>query len=303
MALAKINGIQIHYQTKGSGPDVILLHGVTSSLALWYGGVLTELAKHYRVTAYDLRGHGLSEITPTGYTTRDMVDDLRALMDHAGIASARMVGHSFGGCIAMHMALRHPERVEAVVLLDSGIAALRRLRAIETWAGWQQYSEQLAKFGFSYKRFKQVDGGEDVSEIFRNTFRLPVQFGFRKGQTRATPRIEKLVNETSVGREFRQVGEMTEERLSEISAPVLALYGSTSPYANIGKHLAAHLPNCVYGTLPETGHFYLLQEPKSSIDRMSEFLHDPMGFVRARRAPTGVGETLELTPSLNEDVR
>ena len=64
-ALAKINGIQIHYQTKGSGPDVILLHGVTSSLALWYGGVLTELAKHYRVTAYDLRGHGLSEITPT----------------------------------------------------------------------------------------------------------------------------------------------------------------------------------------------------------------------------------------------
>jgi pimeloyl-ACP methyl ester carboxylesterase len=301
VATAVVNGIQFHYQTKGSGPDVILLHGVTSSLALWYGGVITALAPHYRVTAYDMRGHGLSEITPTGYTTSDMAADLLALMDHLGIASARLVGHSYGGCVAMHMALLHPERVEGVVLLDSGLACLRHLRTIDGWPGWKKLGAQMGRFGFNYKRFKQIDARDDVSEIFRRSFRVPVQFGFRKGQTRATPRLEKLINETTVGRDFRDIAGMTEDRLPGISVPVLALYGQASPYVNIATYLSTTLPNCVYQNLPETGHFYLLQEPKSAIDLMSPFLSDPIGYIRQGRVPSGVGGPTELAPILSED--
>jgi pimeloyl-ACP methyl ester carboxylesterase len=302
VSIATVNGVQIHYQTKGSGPDVVLLHGVTSSLALWYGGVVTELASQYRVTAFDMRGHGRSEITPTGYTTRDMAGDLVGLMDHIGIASARLVGHSYGGCVAMHTALLHPERVDGVVLLDSGLACLRRLRTIDEWPGWKQMRGQLRKFGFSYDMFKRLDAQEDVSEIFRRSFSVPVQFGFRKGQLRGTPRLQKLINETTVGRDFREIAGMTEDRLPEISVPVLALYGSTSPYINIAKYLSENLPNCLYRTLPETGHFYLLQEPKSATDRMSGFLADPLGFIRAARASLPVQDaTAQLTPALNED--
>jgi pimeloyl-ACP methyl ester carboxylesterase len=59
MAKASVNGITMHYQTKGVGEDVVLVHGLTSSLAFWHHTqVLTSLANDFRVTVYDLRGHG-----------------------------------------------------------------------------------------------------------------------------------------------------------------------------------------------------------------------------------------------------
>jgi pimeloyl-ACP methyl ester carboxylesterase len=300
--IAEINGIRFHYIVKGSGEDVFLLHGVTSSLASWFSGVVPALAPSFRVTAFDMRGHGLSEITPTGYTSRDMAGDVIAIMDHLGVASARLVGHSYGGCVAMHTALLHPDRVDGVVLMDAGLACLRHLRTIDGWSGWKTFGAQFARYGFDYKRFKKIDAKDDVSEIFRNTFSLPVQFGFRKGQTRGTPRMQKLINETTVGRDFREVAGMTMERLPEITAPVLALYGQTSPYVNIGAYLSSNLPNCVHQNLPESGHFYLLQDPTSAIDLMSPFLADPAGYVRREaRLPGGVERPAEMVQTSSED--
>jgi pimeloyl-ACP methyl ester carboxylesterase len=281
MAKIVVNGVQIHYQTKGTGPDVILIHGVTSSLAMWYTKVFPALTSQYRVTAYDLRGHGLSEITPNGYTSDDMVRDLVGLMDHLGIQSARIVGHSYGGAIGLHLALLHPQRVDGVVVLDSGLACLRHMRTIKEWQGWKRFRRQLEKFGISYDRFLQLDSKQDVSEVFRTSFRVPIQFGFRKGASRASPRFLKLINETTIGWEFREIAGLTEDRLPEIVAPVLALYGETSPYFKVAAHLSTTLPNCRYETLAEDGHFYLLREPGTALDRISGFIADPMGYVRS----------------------
>ena len=293
MPKVNVNGIQIHYQTKGSGPDVILIHGVTASLAMWYVKVFPILASKFRVTVYDLRGHGLSTITPTGYTSYDMVQDLVGLMDSIGIRSARFVGHSYGGAIAMHLALLHPERVNGIVVLDSGLACLRRMRNIEGWPGWELFRRQLQQYGISYERFMELDQNQDVSEIFRKSFEVPILFGMRKGASRATPRFKKLVNETSFGREFREIAGMTEERLPEIVAPVLALYGETSPYIKLATHLSTVLPNCRRERFSEDGHFYLLREPGAVLERISAFLDDPEGYLRPEAAahktllPTG----------------
>jgi pimeloyl-ACP methyl ester carboxylesterase len=72
---------------------------------------------------------------------------------------------------------------------------------------------------------------------------------------------------------------MTEERLPEIVAPVLALYGETSPYIKLASELSRVLPNCRYETLPEDGHFYLLREPGVALDRISGFLADPAAYI------------------------
>src|SRR5262245_15609485 len=104
MPKALTNGIQIHYQRKGHGPDVVLLHGITANLAMWFTKVFPELAKDYRVTAYDLRGHGRSDMPPSGYDSFTMAQDLLGLLNALGIENARFVGHSFGGAIAMHLA-------------------------------------------------------------------------------------------------------------------------------------------------------------------------------------------------------
>lgn len=278
------NGIQIHYQTKGTGSDVVLIHGVTASLAMWYTKVFPLLATKFRVTAYDLRGHGLSGMTPTGYTSYDMVQDLVALMDATNIKSAKFVGHSYGGAIALHLALLYPERVDGVVLLDSGIACLRHLRNLKDWPGWEMYGNQLKEYGITYEDFAEVDKNQDVTEIFRKTFEIPIMFGLRRGTNRATPRFKRLINETAIGHEFREIAGLTPERLPEIMAPVLAFYGAMSPYVKIGTYLGSVLPNCCNDTHAEDGHFYVLREPGAVLERISRFLHDPMLYVQSETA-------------------
>ncbi len=275
MPKTTINGIQCHYVTKGTGDDVILLHGLTSTLAVWYTKVFPELARDFRVTAYDLRGHGLSGMTPTGYSSFHLAQDLVALMDTLGIGRARLIGHSFGGAIALHAALLHPDRVDAVVLLDTGVACLRHLRSVENWTGWEEYGDRLKKFGISLKSFIEKDQQNDVSDIIRSSFKIPVQFGFRRGKTRVTPRLRRLLDETSVGTEFRSVAGLTEEKLREIRVPVLALYGAASPYGSIASRLVELLPICQAQMLEESGHFYLMQDPMGVLDRTMDFLRFP----------------------------
>ena len=76
-----VNGTRLFYQQSGTGPDVVLIHAVTSNQAVWvFTGLADALASDgYRVTTYDLRGHGASERPPTGYTSADMAADFREL--------------------------------------------------------------------------------------------------------------------------------------------------------------------------------------------------------------------------------
>ena len=280
MAKAKLNGIDVHYQIKGEGRDVVLIHGVTSTLAIWYMNVMPAFSAEFRVIAYDLRGHGYSEMTERGYTSREMADDLLALLDHLGLEKPLFVGHSFGGSIVSHLAALHPDRVGGFALADTGLACLRRLRAIENWPGWELYKEDLDKYGITYDWFVDAEG-RDVNDVFRKTFEIPQQFGTRKGRSRATPRLRRLIDETRVGEEFRNIAGLTEERLAEIEAPVYSLYGETSPYRNMAEHLAGVMKNYRWEVVPGSGHFYLLDSVDFFVDRMLRFLRDPEGFVAA----------------------
>ena len=297
MAKALLNGINVHYQVKGEGPDVVLIHGITSTLALWYTKIMPALIQDYRVTMYDLRGHGYTDLTPSGYTSGEMAVDLLALMDHLEIKQARLVGHSFGGSIGLHLALLHADRVAGVVLSDTGIACLRRLRTIRDWPGWELYKDQLAKYGITYDWFVEAES-KDVATVIRKSMEIPQQFGPRKGSTRATPRFRRLIEETSVSGDFRQVAGLTEERLAEITTPVAAVYGETSPYKEMAVHLASIRPNYSCEILEDIGHFYLLLRPDMFLERISGFLRDPAAYVADRRGSEGEnGDTVRRVTS------
>ncbi len=282
MPRATINGIQMHYQQKGDGPDVVLVHGITSSLAMWYMYVLPGLADGFRVTIYDLRGHGRSGLTPTGYTSAEMAEDLHALLDHLDIEKASLVGHSFGGSVILHYAVMHPERVHALMPLDVSVQSLRHLRRLEDWPGWTLWQEQLAKYGISADKFR-----DDPERVIRKSFEIPVQFGLRKGEQRSTKRLLRLLNETTVVRDFRDPAELTPERLKEIQAPTLLVYGETSPYLKIGDYLQENLPNCAVYTLREAGHMYIIQKSNAFLELLNGFLKDPEEYVRACNASKG----------------
>src|SRR5947208_13610428 len=116
MPFCHANGLRFHYQQAGQGPDVALVHGLTGDLSIWFlCKAMQTLGERYRVTAYDLRGHGYTDAPPEGYTSADHAADLFGVMDALGIERTTVVGHSFGGVIAMHAAVLAPERMSAVV--------------------------------------------------------------------------------------------------------------------------------------------------------------------------------------------
>src|SRR3954447_26799260 len=137
------SGLKLHYQRTGRGPDLVMIHGLTGNLAVWHLKIIPMLMDRFRTLSYDLRGHGYSEMPPSGYSSDDMARDLEGLLDKLGIEQADLVGHSFGADIALYFALVHPERVRKVVAIEAAIPAMIHLRAREDWQGWDYWNEVL----------------------------------------------------------------------------------------------------------------------------------------------------------------
>jgi len=123
-------GVRIRYIDHGAGTPVVLVHGFTGTIERsWIGtGVLPELARDYRVIAFDLRGHGMSDKPrdPRAYDALGL--DVIALLDHLGIERAHAVGYSLGGIIVAKLLTTHPQRFLSAVL---GGAAYRRSQSAE----------------------------------------------------------------------------------------------------------------------------------------------------------------------------
>lgn len=115
--------IQLHYTEKGSGQPLILLHGNGESGG-YFVHQIAHFSKAYRVIAPDTRGHGRSPRGSAPFTIGQFADDLLWFLDFHGIEKAHLLGFSDGGNIALTFALRHPERVDRLILnganLDAG---------------------------------------------------------------------------------------------------------------------------------------------------------------------------------------
>jgi 3-oxoadipate enol-lactonase len=108
----------LYYEEIGSGPPVVLIHGLADDHRLWRHQVPT-LAKRFRTIAIDIRGHGSSPKPPGPYGVPLFAADVVALLDQLGIERASFIGLSMGGGISQTLALRHAERVEAIALIST----------------------------------------------------------------------------------------------------------------------------------------------------------------------------------------
>lgn len=114
-----IHGHRRAYRMKGSGPALLLLHGMACDSTTW-APVIDELAEHFTVIAPDLLGHGESDKPNADYSLGGFANGMRDLLTVLGIAQATVVGHSFGGGIAMQFAYQFPERTERIILVSTG---------------------------------------------------------------------------------------------------------------------------------------------------------------------------------------
>ena len=115
MPVLTSDGIQLHYEVAGQGPAVLFLHGYTATVALWKNQV-SILAPSHSVVCLDQRGHGESQgSAQSDYTLANLAGDAIALLDHLGLQTAVIVGHSMGGMVGFELLANHGDRVRAAV--------------------------------------------------------------------------------------------------------------------------------------------------------------------------------------------
>jgi pimeloyl-ACP methyl ester carboxylesterase len=117
---AEVNGINLYYETLGTGRPLILLHGGLGSGEM-FGATLPALAEHHQVIAVDLQGHGRTADIDRPIDIRLMADDIAALIDHLGLEKPDVVGYSLGGGVAFFTAVKYPEKVGKLVIAGAHI--------------------------------------------------------------------------------------------------------------------------------------------------------------------------------------
>jgi pimeloyl-ACP methyl ester carboxylesterase len=269
MPKLQANGRNFHYRQQGSGPDVILIHGVTGDLSIWFlCDAMGVLGRSFRVTAFDLRGHGYSDVPPDGYTSADQAADVMAIMDTLEIERAMLVGHSFGAVIATHAAVLHPDRIDAIVVSDPSYPALRHLEDLSRWGHWQNFREEALRAGVTLSD----EYWYDLGKFFDQVLHLDEERMLKFRQAVGLPGLNRLLRlaPTTCGDDAKAVAGLTEELIRSVSQPVLAIFGEHSPFLATADYLAEHLADCTKQLVPNAKH----RAPEENGPRFVEIVNE-----------------------------
>jgi pimeloyl-ACP methyl ester carboxylesterase len=257
--LITANGIRQNYElmlpddASSNPPTIVCVHGILiDSLASYYFTVAKALRDAgFRVVLYDLRGHGRSERTPSGYQLADLVADLTALLDELGITEpVYLLGNSFGGTVAYEFAARHPHRA-------AGVAAVESEPATAAWA------EKMAA-NLHRAATKLV------------TFEALAWITARHGPhlARRAKGAGKLLAATTLERDVPASRVLSTEEISAVVCPVLAIYGSESDLAEQAPVLKALFPRCRTEVLPGQEHSVLVEVPGTVLDLLLPWIRE-----------------------------
>ena len=115
---ATVNGIHLYYEIHGTGKPLIMLHGGFGTFDM-FTALSPALAQNHQVIGIDLYGHGRTALTDRPIRFEQMADDIAGLIEHLGFEKADLLGYSLGGTVALQTAIRHPERVNKLVVISS----------------------------------------------------------------------------------------------------------------------------------------------------------------------------------------
>lgn len=252
------NGITLHYLQTGRGPNLVMLHGNGGNLAVWHLKLTSLLKDDFCMTTYDLRGHGRSEMPATGYTSLEQAEDLAGLLDALALDRVHLVGHSYGGDIAMHFVSEHPDRVDRLAVIEPNVTALIERRKDAGWEGWTYWAQRLEEeTGVPVP----PDKCTDADYLLRQSVNVPIKYGPFKGRRRNRGWMLKLLDTTSLVEDYQKVAGLTLDRIQGISRPMLAVYGNTSHFSVTYDFFRDQVPQCRTVLLENSDHYGPLEHP------------------------------------------
>jgi pimeloyl-ACP methyl ester carboxylesterase len=296
MPVATIDGVRINYvqlaPEAGASEDLVLVHGLATNLAFWYAPYATELSKRFRVTLFDLRGHGRSDTPAAGYRPDDLAHDLRGLLDHLQIGRAHFLAHSFGGVVTLKLACTVPERVASLVLADTHIAAARVNGHAREWRDCERIQAILDDADialdvrdpyFGYKLLTEVarlqQGDTPVSATLRE---LVAPWLGARGNRTATQWLA-LMERTTAGHELTGDDALDIVSLRRLRFPIMALYGDRSQARFTGDELLGVWPHAAFRRVRDAGHFFPTTRPAEVLRLCERFWDDELGETASHR--------------------
>lgn len=254
-----INGWKLFYEEAGSGPPIVLLHGLLMDHTMFEPQV-EALKDRYRVITPDLRGHGESERRAEDHNQWDLMEDHMTLCDELGIDRAVFGGVSQGGFQSMRAALRHPERVAGLILID-------------TQAGPEDSTKAPL-----YEAFAEVVKSDGWNEEILSTATISI-FGSSASEQLKRHWMDKWLAEPTHAspeslRAVTRRDDIT-DRLGEISAPSLVIHGEEDVAIEMEKAeaLANGLGNLIeLVKIRNAGHSSTIEQPEFVNEAIERFL-------------------------------
>jgi 3-oxoadipate enol-lactonase len=262
---ARNGPVALAYDTRGRGSPLVLIQGV--GVGRWgWEPVADQLARRFQVVTIDNRGIGASDTPPGHYSTRMMADDVLAVLDHAGIQRASLVGTSLGGMIAQELALAHPERVDKLVLVATipGGPRSRPMPLPTTYLfAWAPLMTSQAKL----HQFVHATLGP---ETLRRRPKVARRLAARK---LAHPQSQHGWRaQIEAGMLFNPLG-----RQRRITQPTLVVHGTADQVVDPGNAevLTGLVPGARLQRFDGAGHLLYWEQPKRFVRVVTDFLTDP----------------------------
>jgi pimeloyl-ACP methyl ester carboxylesterase len=261
-----VDGLQIFTITAGSGRDVVLIHGNPSNTYTWRK-VIAPLATRYRVHAIDLPGYGFSDKPDDAarFTTAALARDVTGYLDAVGVGRAVLVGSSMGGYVASEAAIRYPDRVAALVLVDaSGLPGIDGYPLSTRMAAWPVIGPLL----------RRLPARGRVRDGLRHNVYDPAQITEADVDAYYAPLRSAGGTNAFIARMHERVTEERAARVQTISAPTLVISGDSDPV--VPPAIAARYHALIGGSellvMKQTGHLAQEERPEDTVAAITRWV-------------------------------
>lgn len=263
----ELGSLRINYHDRGDGEPVLFIHGSGPGVSAWanWRTVIPQLESSLRIIAPDMIGFGYTDAPVTRFDIDAWTGELTALLDALGIERCSVVGNSFGGAMALHLAERHPDRVEKLVLMGPAATPFTLTDGLDDVWG---YEPSLEAMGHLLRDVFVYDGSaisEDLVEMrYRASTRPTVQE--RYAALFPAPR-QRWVDALS----------LSPDRLARIGQPTLIVHGRDDKVIPLeaSRQLAAQLPDARLEVIDECGHWVQIEHTDRFCSLVDEFLGGP----------------------------
>ena len=267
----------------GDGPPIVVVHGGPDFDHCYFLPELDRLADAFRLVYYDQRGRGRSAsgVRPEDVTLSSEIEDLDRVRSRFGLESVAALGHSWGGVLAMEYAIRHPDRVSQLLLLDTSPASADDWRSFREGLARRRPADVDAMRAIaSTDAYARGDLGAEAAYYrihFRITVRRPDHLELLVARLRSNFTEQGVVLARAI--EHRLYEETSESAdwdlfpaLRRLDVPTLVLHGEDDFVpVEFAARIAEAVPGARLSVLPGCGHFTYLEAPEAVFDEVSRF--------------------------------